>query len=187
MANEFFDSSLSLEEAFFRRKDAELIALQRKLEAIKSTREALSEVSGIHNPKVLDKLIELDIAPHILTSIAVVPLIEIAWADGKIDDKERTAVLEAAAANGITAGSSEYLLLENWLKHQPPAKLLEAWLHYIEGVCETMTTADRHSFRSDLLERAKKVAEASGGILGVALKTSPAERAILKKMEQAFS
>lgn len=187
MVNDFFDSGLSLEEAFFRKKDAELIALQCKLEAVKQTRQALSDISGIHNPKVLDKLIELEISPNILASMAIVPLVEVAWADGTIDDKERAAVLEAADANGIKSGSCVYLLLQNWLQHKPPARLLEAWLHYIEGVCETMTPAERHSLRSDLLDRARKVAGSSGGILGVALKISPAERSVLKKMEHAFS
>jgi len=187
MNSNIFDRGLSLEEAFFRKKDAELIALHRKLENIKRTRETLSEVSGIHNAKVLDKLIELEISPNILSSMSVVPLIEVAWADGKIDDAECAAVLEAAASNGIKKGSPDYCLLENWLKHRPPVKLLEAWLHYIEGLCETMTAAERKSFKSDLLGRARKVAEASGGILGVALKVSSGEQAILKKMESAFS
>ncbi len=186
MNNSLHETGLSLEEAFFRKRDAELIEQYRRLERIKQTREALSEISGIHNKKVLDKLIELEVSPQILASMAVVPLIEVAWVDGKIDDKERGAVLAGAAGNGIEKGSADYALLENWLQHRPPVKLLDAWMHYIEGLCEIMSPEERLAFKRDLMDRARKVAEASGGVFGL-VKISSDEQAILKKMESAFS
>jgi hypothetical protein len=186
MDSSLYESGLSLEEAFFRKRDAELIEQYRRLEKIKQTREALSEISGIHNAKVLDKLIELEVSPQILASMAVVPLIEVAWADGRIDDNERVAVLAGAVGNGIVKGSTDYALLENWLLHRPPVKLLDAWMHYIEGLCEIMSKEERNAFKNDLMGRARKVAEASGGVLGLG-KISSEEQSILKKMEGAFS
>jgi hypothetical protein len=187
MDSTLYQSGLSLEEAFFRKRDAELIEQHRKIERIKRTREALSEISGIHNPKVLDRLIELEISFEVLASIAVVPLVEIAWADGHVDEREHKAVLEAAAGTGIRKGSVDYNLLDVWLKHRPPAKLLDAWVHYIEGLCETMSPQERNALRLELIGRARKVAEAAGGILGLAFNISLEEHAVLKKMESAFS
>lgn len=185
--NSLYECGLSLEDAFFRKRDAELIEQHRKIERMKRTREALSELSGIHNPKVLDRLIELEISPEVAASIAVVPLVEIAWADGHVDEREHKAVLEATVGIGIKKGSVDYALLDAWLKHRPPAKLLDAWVHYIDGLCETMSLQERDALRSELIGRARKVAEAAGGILGLALKISLEEHAVLKKMEDAFS
>lgn len=185
MNNRVQEFGLSLEEAFFRKRDIELIEQHRRLEKIKRTREALAEISGIKNQNVLDKLIELEVSPQILSSMGIVPLIEVAWADGTIDDKERTAVLAGAAANGLKKGSVEYALLESWLQSSPPAKLLDAWMHYIEGLCEIMSKDERHAFKDELIGRARKVAEASGGVLGLG-KISLPEQAVIRKMEGAF-
>ncbi|MBF0388141.1 MAG: hypothetical protein HQL20_09875 [Candidatus Omnitrophica bacterium] len=185
MESRILECGLSLEEAFFRKRDAELIEQHRRLENIKKTREALGEISGIRNPKVLDKLIELEVSPQILSSIAVVPLIEVAWADGAIDVAERAAVLAGAAGNGIAPGSADYALLENWLQHRPPAKLLDAWMHYISGLCEIMSKEECQAFRKELIDRARRVASASGGVMGL-VRISLAEQDVLHKMESAF-
>ncbi len=187
MNNSLYECGLSLEEAFFRKRDAELIEQHRKIEKMERTRAALAEISGIHDPKVLDKLIALDVSPEVLASIAVVPLVEIAWADGDVDAREHKAVLEAVAENGMGKGSVDYDLFDNWLKHRPPAVLLDAWVHYIEGLCTTMSAQECHTLKAELIGRARKVAEAAGGIMGVAFKISSQERAVLKKMEDAFS
>ncbi|MBF0253788.1 MAG: TerB family tellurite resistance protein [Candidatus Omnitrophica bacterium] len=177
----------SLEDAFFRKRDEELLEQQRKLHKMKQTLKTLQEVSGIHNSRILNKLMELEVSPALLASIAVVPLVEVAWADGKADEKERRIVLEIAAENGIKKGSTDYDLLENWLKHRPTAKLLEAWTHYIAGICENMSASECKTFETEILDKAKKVAQATGGVMGVMLQISPEEKAILKKMEKAFS
>ena len=182
-----YESGLLLEEAFFRKRDAELIEQHRKIEKMERTRAALAEISGIHDPKVLDKLIALDVSPEVLASIAVVPLIEIAWADGHVDAQEHKAVLAAVAENGMGKGSVDYDLFDNWLNHRPPAGLLDAWVHYIEGLCATMSVQECQALKTELIGRARNVAEAAGGILGIMFKISSQERAVLKKMENAFS
>ena len=173
----------SLEEVFFKQRDAELIAKRKKLEQMENNKKVLAEVSGIRDPKVLDKLVELEVSPSTLASLSVLPLVEVAWADGHLDEKERNAVLAEAAKGGITKGSLDYDLLDAWLKERPSSKLLEAWIHYIAGLREVMSQSELNDLKSELLSRAKKVAEAAGGFLS---KVSQEEKAILKKMEDAF-
>ncbi len=177
----------SLEEQFFKKRDAELIEQRKQLEQMERTREDLAEISGIRNPKVLDKFIELEISPSILASLAILPLVEVAWADGKLDEKEKKAILAGAANSGISKGSVDYALLDGWLKQRPPSELLEAWIHYIAGLCEIMSRNEIDALRLELLMRAKKVAEAAGGFLGITSKISAEEQIIFKKMESAFS
>ncbi len=173
----------SLEEMFFKEREAKLIAERRKLEEMQKNKEALAQVSGIKNTKVLDKLLQLEVSPSTLTSLAILPLVEVAWADGTLDEKEKQAVLAGAAQGGITKDSANYAMLEAWLKERPSPKLLEAWIHYIAGLKETMDPQELNDLKGELLNRARKVAESTGGFFA---KISSEEKAILKKMEDAF-
>lgn len=178
----------SLEEAFFKKRDAELIEQRRKLEEMKKNKDGLAEISGIRNPKVLDKLVELNVSPSILASLTVLPLVEVAWADGTLDEKEKVAVLTHAAKGGFAKGSIDYVLLDEWLKERPSPKFLEAWIHYIAGLREVMNDQELNSLKSELLDRARHVAKAAGGgFLGLLSKISDEEQAVLKKMESAFT
>lgn len=177
----------SLEEAFFRKRDAELIEQHRKIEKMKRTREVLSEISGIQSPKVLNRLVELEISPEVMASMALVPLVEVAWADGHVDEREHKTVLQAAEAGGFHKGSVDYALLDAWLKHRPPVTLLDAWVHYVQGLCDSMSAEEIKAMKTELMGRATKVAEAAGGIVGGVFSVSAAERKVLQKMEAAFS
>ena len=177
----------SLEEAFFRERDARLIEERKKLEQVKKTKEELAQTSGISNPKVLDKLIELGVSSSLLASLSILPLVEIAWADGKLDPKEKDAVLQAADQGGLSKGSVDYNLLNEWLKERPSSKFLEAWMHYIAGLREVLNQQELNDLRTSLLGRARRVAEATGGVMGLGSKISDEEQAVLKKMEKAFN
>ncbi len=176
----------ALEALFFRKQDDALIAQHERLEHKRRTREALAEVSGIRNPQVLDKLMELEVSPSIMASLSIVPLVEVAWADGKVQDEEREAIL-AAAKKGIGEKSIDHELLEAWLNHCPPPKLLQAWTHFISGLCETMTETERNALKTELISHAQAVAEAAGGFLGLTSKISAREQAILDEMTAVFS
>ena len=177
----------SLEEAFFMERNAQLIEQRKKLEQVQQTREGLAKISGIKNNKILNKLIELRITPGVLASLSILPLVEVAWADGELDLKERKFVLEAAAKGGLSEGSVDYHILGEWLKERPSPKFLEAWLYYIEGLREAMSQQELDDLKTQLLSRARQVAEAVGGFMGVGSKISDPEKAVLKKMEDAFT
>jgi hypothetical protein len=82
--------------------------------------------------------------------------------------------------------SIDYALLEEWLKQKPPAKMLEAWIVYIRGLCEVLTPAERNEIKSIFLARARAVAEAAGGFLGLTSRISGQEAAMLTKLASAF-
>ena len=102
MAGEFLgDRKKALEESFFAKEHARLLERMKAEEKSKATRERIAEISGIDDEAVLAKLADLDIEVDTWAAISLVPLVEVAWADGKIDEKERSAVLSGAEANGI--------------------------------------------------------------------------------------
>ena len=106
----------TLVDAFFHEQDQQLLkAFHERMEKM-DRRAQLTQVSGISDEVVLDRLIELDIGPETLAAIEVVPLLSVAWADGKIQPEEREAIIAAAAAAGIQPQDARYPLLEHWLE-----------------------------------------------------------------------
>ena len=179
------DRGKALEDEFFRREDQRLINRLRELRQKDSSREALAEVSGISNPQTLDRLLELGVRPEILGALGVVPIVEVAWADGTLDAKERQAILAAAEKHGIAPGTTKYDLLQSWLDRKPAPNLVAAWGEMIQGMREHMPPQEFESLRKEFIERAHAVARASGGVLGIGA-TSGAEQDAIARLEAAF-
>ena len=181
------DRGRDLEDEFFRREDQRLIERLNELKAVETTREALAKASGITKPAVLDKLVALGIRAETVTALFMVPLVEVAWADGTLDAKERRAILDRAGDSGVARGSTEYALLEAWLDRRPDPKLLTAWTHLVQGMCEQLGPDGAARLKTGLLERVRAVAGASGGVFGIGSKVSNIEAAVLAQLEAAFA
>ena len=151
-----------------------------------AAKEELAKVSGIKSDEMLDKLCALGIDAESWAAVSIAPMVEVAWADGKIDAAERRAVLAAAEANGLQNVSSGIALLENWLDQRPDKTLMEAWEALVVKLCEEMNPAERDTLKNQVMGRARDVAEATGGILGLGKKTSAVEEAVLVRLEKAF-
>jgi hypothetical protein len=175
----------ALEESFFARQNEELLQKMRQRAATEARREALAATTGIKDEAVLDRLIELDLHEEGVCAAALVPLIEVAWADGSIQDQERAAILKAAEDAGISQGTVAHELLENWLDQQPDQQLLEVWKDYVGALVESMGPEAAAKLKQDLLGRARSVAEAAGGILGLG-SVSKEEKQVLAELEKAF-
>jgi hypothetical protein len=176
----------SLENAFFFEQDRTLVKRQTELRKLAENKEVLGAVSGITNEAILERLVNLDVRPETLAALALVPLIEIVWADGQVDEKERAMVLAHATSQGIALGSIEYELLERWLAHKPEGSLLKAWQHYVHGLCECLSPAEGDVLKEELMRDVHKAAEASGGFLGMG-KISDQEKEVLAKLESSFA
>jgi uncharacterized tellurite resistance protein B-like protein len=180
------DRKKALEDSFFAKQNAELLERMRAERAHQATREELERVSGLNDPEVLAKLVELGIAPETWSAISLVPLVEVAWADGQVDDKERVAVLSGAEANGVIVGSPAHQLLEGWLARRPDARLLAAWGEFTVALCARLGATERASLKKNVLGRAREVAAAAGGFLGLGNKISPEEEVVLEQLAKAF-
>jgi hypothetical protein len=178
------DRGRSLEDEFFRREDKRLMQRLSELRAAEATREALGKASGITKPAVLEKLMELGIRAETVAALSIVPLVEVAWADGALDAKERRAIVERA---GVARDSTAGALLEAWLDHRPDPKLLIAWTHLVQAMSEQLGPDGAARLKTGLLERARAVAAATGGLFGVGSKISAPEAAMLAKLEAAFT
>jgi hypothetical protein len=187
MSKDFLgDRKQALEESFFARENAKLLERLKARKGSGPAKNALAQISGIESDQVLQKLCELGVEADTWAAVSIAPLVEVAWADGKIEDSERQAVLAAAEANEIPNGSPSYQLLESWLQHRPDGRLLEVWGEFIVGLCSELAQAERSALQAQILGRARSVAEAAGGFLGMGRKISPEEEIILTELAKAF-
>ena len=148
--------------------------------------EALSAASGITDPALLARLVLAGVECETITALSLVPLVVVAWADGTMDGREREALLRAAADSGLERTTPAFRLFGEWLEQPPAPELVEAWIGYLHHRLERMEEGARRVVRLHLLGRARRVAEAAGHLLGHASPISPAEAAMLARLELAF-
>jgi hypothetical protein len=147
----------------------------------------MTQVSGTQDEAVLDRLIELKIEPETIAAMAVVPLVMVAWADGKVQEEERKAITAAAQAAGIEPPDGRYRLLEFWMNKRPGSELMEVWEHYVKDICRRLDKQEIEELKYDVLSLARCVAQAAGGFPGIGNRISAAESTVLNRLEKAFS
>ena len=180
------DRERALENQFFARENEKLKQQLRDKQEKKEVRAELMRVTAIRDETVIDHMLDLGIRPDTWAAISLVPLIEVAWADGKMEDAERRAVIGAAESNGVDPNSPAAELLESWLTRRPDGRLLEAWGEYIVALCAAISPEGKTALKAEVLGRARRVAEAAGGFLGLGNKVSAEEQKILEVLSKAF-
>src|SRR5687768_6259385 len=112
----------ALENQFFEKENQKKLEAMRAKEAAQATREDLRKASGMTDDAVLDKLVALGLKTNTIAALSLVPLIEVAWADGEVQDNERNAILQGAHGKGLEQGSDGYELLQSWLRKKPTSE-----------------------------------------------------------------
>ena len=187
MGNELFgDRRKSPEEEFFQRQDTALLAQRRAEEERRAARTALAAASHITDDALLDQLVALGIRADTLIALSLVPLVEVAWADGRVEDAEKQAILAAAKAAGLEETSAGHKLLAGCLSERPQTGLRRMWRQHITSICTTLSAAERDALKTELLQQAHSVAEAAGDFMGLGSKVSSKEEALLAEIAAAF-
>lgn len=180
------DRKNALDEAFYR-EGTEALRLQLELRrAEEDALEDLADASGIHDEAVLRRLAGLGIRADTLAALTLIPLIEVAWADGEMDSREREAVLSGAESSGIPRKSPSYGLLQIWIEDPPASDLVDAWREFIGALCRELDDEQAEHLRSNVLGRARAVAEAAGGFPDASPSISKEERTALESLGRAF-
>ena len=92
----------SLEDMFFYKSDQALLEKMRQELADREARDQLSSLTGITNEQLLDVLVSHHVKPETLACVMLIPLVMVAWADGKLDEEEKLAVLRAVKEKGLS-------------------------------------------------------------------------------------
>jgi hypothetical protein len=120
--------------------------------------------------------------------VALLPLVYVAWADGKLQKSERDVIVRIARERGMLEHGGEDAL-SRWLSEPPSKQQLKSDL----AALNELARSDRgmsEEFGADeeqlLLAWCQDVADAAGGLLGLGRARTDAETAALKTIAGAL-
>ncbi|MBW2423525.1 MAG: hypothetical protein JRG86_04715 [Deltaproteobacteria bacterium] len=95
-----------------------------------------------------------------LAAVALAPLVEVAWADGRVTPGERQGVIEAARALGL-GQRSEFCrsTLLRWLTVEPPTEALRAWRQLLAPTLAESESRSARKVERKLLDQARRIAK----------------------------
>ena len=181
----FSERAQALENEFFHRVDQELLNKLRQEVSEQEAKATLRAASGMADDTLLTELVRIGVRPETLAAMTLIPLVAVAWADGKLDEDEKRQVMAAERDAGVASDAPSHELLEQWLDGPPGDALLLAWQDYVHALHDQLKTPHTQLLGDHLLQRARSVAKASGGTLGYG-SVSPSEDRVLKQLKNTL-
>ncbi len=179
------DRRRASEDDYFRKKDRELVEKMRAAAAADRAKSELSARTGLSDPALLAELAALGFTPETVSVLPLVPIVEMAWAEGGVTAAERTQLVTLARSRGIAEGSPADRQLSEWLSRQPSPAVFERATRLIRAMLDTGSPASGTLTADELIKYSENIAAASGGILGLG-KVSADERATLARIVAAL-
>jgi tellurite resistance protein len=154
------------EEAHFRQQDARLIAKLRQKAQFSEIAHALAEKLQADEPMLLERIQKLGVTLDTGSAFLLAPLVQVAWADGRVNHAERDVILYIAAHRGVAPGSADHRQLLDWLAHRPSDEVFETALQAIRIGLSVLPPAERQERVAAMIKACEDVAHAVGGIPG---------------------
>jgi hypothetical protein len=178
-----FDKPTKTEDEYFHRRDRELLEQKRRAEAEVTARQALSSALGITDEDLVRRLQAQGITSELTVLLPWLPAIQVGWLKsltaaerdwllGHIRDNQEPPLDSAASAR-----------LAEWLEKSPSDQLYKAALEALKLQLSTLGPDARALLRDKVLNAARGVSGASGGILGLG-SISAEENAALEALAQ---
>lgn len=127
---------------------------------------------------------QLGLDEQTFRAVTLLPLVEVAWADGRIQANERNFIAEVALGNGLVEGPSYDKVME-WLQQRPSAeyftlgrKLLVKLAFRRKGLGGDVP---EHAL-DNVVDMCVVVAESAGGLFGMLWKVSSSERHAIQRI-----
>lgn len=164
--NIFSERERGMENEYFLKREQELIAKMRERVSREEERQQMAEAIGVADEEVLEALQELGYTADTVKLLSVIPLVQVAWAEGGVSAAERNLIYEVAATRGVTEGTTAFQKLNEWLTVEPPQAFFDNSLRAVSYLFESLPEDQRATSRQSLVEYCTRIAEVSGGILG---------------------
>jgi len=144
-------------------------------------RRAIEQTTGTDDAGIVDRIEQLGFNGESIKVLDLLPLIHVAWADGRIQKSERALILSILEQRGIPPRSDASLFVEALLEARPSETFLA------ESLALLVDLAGRTGAKKDdIVDLCAKVAEAGGGLMSFGAKTSDAERVLIKGVAEAL-
>ena len=149
----------------------------------------LAKVLQVENPELLRRVMDLGIHMSTGPALILAPLVQVAWAEGKVTDKERETVLRLGAGRGVEKGSPAEAQLLAWLDRRPDDAVFKAAIEVIKAGLSHLPSNVREERIAGIVQACREVSEASGGLakaLGVGSGVSTEEQSVLDVVTAAL-
>lgn len=160
----FDERGRTMENDYFRRQEQAQIERMRERAAHDAARRQLADRAGLGDDHFLDELQNAGYTPDTVALLALTPLVETAWAEGRVQNLERKAILNAATMRGIDANHPAYFKLEQWLTDRPSEMFFERSRRALTMRLQSLTRVEREREAGELVQACVRVAQASGGL-----------------------
>jgi tellurite resistance protein len=172
--NPLDDLRAAHEGEYFSKRDRALIEeLRAKLAVERATLDL--EQAGLHDHELAETLAGLGINRDTIPVLHLVPIVQVGWASGSIERPERELLEMAARQAGVQEGTTAWDAFQKMLSSPPDRTFYDAALAYIVAM-------EPASNRKSLLETARSVADATGGLFGMLGNVEKAERDALQEI-----
>jgi hypothetical protein len=181
----FKERGRSLEEEYFRKHEAKLIEKLRARGKVEEIVEALAVKLQIDDPALLRRIMALGVTLDTGAAFLLAPLVQVAWAEGAVTDREREKVLRIATERGVDTSSAAYTQLQEWLRTRPADAIFDTAVEAIKTGLSVLTPAERADRVKRIVDACREVASASGGLgrlLGLGTGVSGEEESLLDAM-----
>jgi hypothetical protein len=179
------DRRRASEDDYFRKKDKELIEKMRAAAAADRAKTEMGAKTGLKDPALLAELDALGFTPETISVLPLVPIVQMAWAEGGVTPAERAQLIALARKRGIAEGSPADAQLSDWLVYQPSPDVFARATRLIRAMLDSGADEGGTLSADELIKHSENIAAASGGILGIG-KISADERETLAEIVAAL-
>ena len=102
----FGDREKAMEADYFRKEEAKLLEKLRQRANLDEIAAALRDKLQVDNPELLATVRDLGVTADNATAFLLLPLVQVAWAEGKVRKDEHEAVMKLAHERGVEEGSA---------------------------------------------------------------------------------
>ena len=186
---EFQERGRGQEAAYFRNQDTQLIEKLRESARLEEIAVALAEKLQVDNRELLHRVMELGVTLDTAPAFLLAPLVQVAWAEGEVTEREHKTVLRLAGARGVEESSPAHAQLLEWLQERPPDALFDTATEVIKVGLSVLPPGEREERIKRIVQACHEVAEASGGlarVLGLGSGVSGEEESLLDAITTAL-
>lgn len=156
------DREKAMEADYFRKENEKLLEKLRQGAKLDDIAKALADKLQVDNQELLARVRALGITLENAPALFLTPLVQVAWAEGSVGNREREAVLRIARQRDVEEGSPAYAQLVEWLQVRPSDALFDVGLEVIKYGLAVLPPKEMEERIERLIDACHEVAAASG-------------------------
>jgi uncharacterized tellurite resistance protein B-like protein len=137
----------------------------------------MGKALGSSDEELLEALGELGFSGETAVIFDLLPLVHVSWADGKVQRGERAAIFSILEERKIGEEHPAFVMMESLLEEQPSEAFMDTTLALLQRLGASGKS-------TDVVDMCVRVAEASGGLLGIGSRISDAECSLIAQVAE---